>query len=210
MQVESRERLTRSAGRAAGFALILLVTALAVATVRPAMAEPATGQASVLPHWVYQMINDFNTGISEPSGVLSASFTIYQECVAVPPNFTFVDANSRSMTVAVQTEFAAYGKLIPRWVKLIAKLKSTPVTRLARAKLLASQSLHAQEVTAWKNATAAIKTHDCAKFLGSLKQAKLSGAPDWADQYAAVKAIAGLYGQSGAVSHQTPYAQKLG
>jgi ferric-dicitrate binding protein FerR (iron transport regulator) len=124
-------------------------------------------------------------------------------------NFGFVDGNSQFMATAVRNEFEAYSKLIPGWVTQIGKLKASASTRLAKARLLAAEPLHAKEVNAWEAATAAIKEHSCGAVLGDLEAAQKVGVPDWADQYAAVNAIALLYGSHSA-SHQFPYAQKLG
>ena len=176
----------------------------------PTPQPKTTPAAPAMPHWVYQMINDFNLGISQPSSALSSSLSLYRECVAVPPNWYFVDGNSRFFISVINTSFLPYNKLLPSWIAQTRTLKASPVTTRARAKLQAAQPLHSQEVNAWVNAETAIKAHDCGTFLNDLKAAAKAGTPEWADQYAAVKAIAGLYGQSGSASHQTPYAQKIG
>jgi len=169
-----------------------------------------TPPAAAMPQWVYQMINDFNLGISQPSSALSSSLSLYRECVAVPPNWYFVDGNSRFFISVIKASFLPYARLLPSWIAQIRTLKASPLTTQARAKLLAAEPLHTQEVNAWVNAEAAIKAHECGRFFNDLQAAAKAGAPEWADQYAAVKAIAGLYGQSGSASHQTPYAQKIG
>jgi von Hippel-Lindau disease tumor suppressor protein len=186
-----------------------VISGTATAPPPPTTTAVARAQTPAEPHWVYQMINDFNLGISQPSGVLSLSSLIYTECVKVPPDLAFIDGNSRNMAASVQTQFATYSRLIPGWIGQISKLKSTPVTRLAKAKLVAAVPLHEQEVGAWEGAAGAIKIHNCSSFIADLRAAQQAGAPDWADQYTAVNAIARLYG-SNAASHQTPYAQKLG
>ncbi len=170
-----------------------------VSSAAPAAAEP---------HWVYQMINDFNLGISQPSGALGLSSLLYSECVQAHPDLAFIDGNAKNLDPWIRS-FASYSAFIPGWVTQIAALKATAVTAAARAKLVAAEPLHLQEVTAWQGAVAAIKNHQCASFLGDLKQAQQVGVTDWADQYAAVDAIAKLYGSNSA-SYQTPYAQKLG
>ena len=166
--------------------------------------------ATAMPHWVYQMINDFNLGSSHPSSALSSSLLIYRECVAVPPNWYFVDGNSQFFISVINTSFLPYSHLLPSWIAQISTLKASPITSRARASLQTAQPLHTKEVKAWVNAEAAIKAHDCGAFLKDLKAAAKVGTPEWADQYAAVKAIAGLYGQSGSASHQPTYAQKIG
>jgi hypothetical protein len=176
----------------------------------PAPQPKTTPAAAAMPHWVYQMINDFNLGSSHPSSALSSSLSLYRECVAVPPNWYFVDGNSRFFISVINTSFLPYSKLLTNWIAQVKTLKASPITTQARAKLQAAQPLHTQEVNAWVNAEAAIKAHDCAGFLADLKAAAKAGAPEWADQYAAVKAIAGLYGQAGSASHQVTYAQKIG
>ena len=107
------------------------------------------------------------------------------------------------------TQFVKSGTLIPGWVAQIARLKRSPITILARDKLVAAETLHAKELAAWQGAVAAVKNHQCGNLLAYLKKAKVAGAPDWADQYAAVNSIAKLYGSNSA-SDQMPYAQKLG
>jgi von Hippel-Lindau disease tumor supressor len=179
------------------------------ATATPPTSTTASAHTPADPHWVYQMINDFNLGISHPSGVLNLSYLIYTECVKVPPDLAFIDGNARSMAASVRTQFVTCSRLIPSWIAQISKLRSTPVTRLAKSKLVASVPLHDKEVVAWEAAAAAIKIHNCSSFIDDLRAAQKAGAPDWADQYTAVNAIARLYG-SNAASHQTPYAQKLG
>ena len=154
------------------------------------------------------MINDFNLGISAPSAILSASYTNYMECAKKPPDWPFVDGNSVGVENEVRTAFTAYGRLIPGWIAQIARLTPSSITARARAKLTAAEGLHAKELAAWQGAAAAVKAHQCGSFLGYLKKAQHAGIPDWADQYAAVNAIA-IYGSHSA-SNQTPYAQKLG
>ena len=166
--------------------------------------------AAAMPRWVYQMINDFNLGSSHPSGALSSSLLIYRECVAVPPNWYFVDGNSQFFISVIKGSFLPYNKLLPSWIAQISKLKASPIAARARVNLQAAQPLHAQEVNAWVHAEAAIKAHDCGAFLKDLKAAAKVGTPEWADQYAAVRAIAGLYGQSTLASHQPTYTQKIG
>ena len=113
-----------------------------------------------------------------PSGILASSYTNYTECVKKPPDWAFVDGNSVVMENEVHAQFTDYSKLIPAWVAQIARLKSSPVTRRARAKLVAAEGLHAKELAAWQGAAAAIKAHQCESFLGYLKQAQRAGAPD--------------------------------
>ena len=186
---------------------VAVVTSAATASAAPAHA--ATASATVEPHWVYDMINDFNLGISAPSGVLASSYQNYTECVKGPSGAAYALSNSLVMENEVGTEFVKSGTVIPGWVAQIAKLERSPTTILARAKLVAAEALHAKELAAWQGAVAAVKAHQCGNLLAYLKKAQAAGAPDWADQYAAVNSIAKLYGSNSA-SDQTPYAQKLG
>ena len=144
----------------------------------------------------------------ETEGAPGLSSLLYSECVQAGPDLAFIDGNAKNLDPWIRS-FASYSAFIPGWVTQIAALKATAVTAAARAKLVAAEPLHLQEVTAWQGAVAAIKNHQCASFLGDLKQAQQVGVTDWADQYAAVDAIAKLYGSNSA-SYQTPYAQKLG
>jgi hypothetical protein len=189
--------------------LFALLFALAAVSATASTASPARAATPAEPRWVYQMINDFNLGISAPSAILATSYTNYTECAKNPPDWPYVDGNTVSVENEVQTAFAPYGKLIPGWIAQIAKLKRSPTTALARAKLVAAEGLHANELAAWQDAVVAVKAHRCGSFLDYLKKAQRAGAPDWADQYSAVNAIAMLYGSHSA-SDQTPYAQKLG
>ena len=203
--------ILNSAGACVGYVIAPHSQYVISGSASSAVPQPTTPPpAAAMPHWVYQMINDFNLGISQPSGALSSSLQLHQECVAVPPNWYFVDGNSRFFISVIKTSFLPYSNLLGSWIAQTKTLKSSPVTTQARAKLLAAQPLHAQEVSAWVNAEAAIKAHNCGAFLNDLRAAATAGAPEWADQYAAVKAIAGLYGHSGSASHQTPYAQEIG
>jgi hypothetical protein len=199
---------------ARGIALVAVTIALGALASEPASASPTSARAAnasapAEPQWVYDMIDDFNLGISIPSAMLESSYTNYGECAKGPSNWTYVQENSMVMETEVRTEFTEYGKYIPGWVAQIAKLKQTPITIMARKKLVAAEALHAVELAAWQAAVAAVKDKQCGNLLASLKKAQQAGAPDWADQYAAVNAIAKLYGSNSA-SDQTPYAQKLG
>ena len=127
-----------------------------------------------------------------------------------PPSWSFVDANSASWPKGIQLQFVSYSKTLPKWIAQADKLKSTAATRLALTKLKAQKVLHQREVIAWLAAVRDLKAHQCSAFIGDVKAAAKVGAPGWADGYLGVKAIAGLYGQGGSVSHQTPYAGKIG
>jgi len=166
---------------------------------------PVAAAPAVEPQWVHLMIDDFNLGISLPSAALGLSSQLYDECRT--PDYAFVDGNTPNLVTRV-AQFAAYSNFIPGWTAHVAALPATAATRLAHADLDAAQPLHQSEVTAWSSAVAAIKAHKCGNFAAALKLARQSGAPDWADQYAAVNAIARLYG-SDAASDQTPYAQTI-
>jgi hypothetical protein len=172
--------------------------------------QSAPSARAAMPHWIYQMINDFNLGISQPGGAVASSLLLHRECATAPPNWAFVDSNLALLTSVIDRSFVPYTKLPASWLTQIGTLKPSAATALARAKLKAAQPLHAQEVSAWQKAVVAIKAHDCAGFLDDVRAAARVGGPDWADQYAAVKALAGLYGQAGSASHQTPYGQTIG
>jgi hypothetical protein len=166
---------------------------------------PVAAATAVEPKWVYLMIDNFNLGISLPSAAIGLSSQLYDECRR--PDYAFVDGNAPNLVSRV-AQFAAYSNLVPGWIARVAALPASAATRLAHADLVVAQPLHQKEVTAWSSAVAAIKAHNCGNFAAALKLARQSGAPDWADQYKAVNAIARLYG-SDAASDQAPYAQTL-
>jgi hypothetical protein len=56
---------------------------------------------------------------------------------------------------------------------------------------------------------AALKSHDCNGFLTNARAAESAGKPAWVDDVAGTLALAGVYGQTGRVRRDDPYATKI-
>ena len=180
----------------------------------PGGAASGPAPLGAMPAWVHQMINDFNLGISQPSGYLRETNLRYQECkqgaAAAPPDYTYIDGWLKTYTSVIETDFRSFSKFPPLWIDQIRKLPASPATTDAVARLQAVENLHGEELDAWAATFTALGRHECAASLGFLQRAAQAGAEGWADGYTGVRDIAALFGQGGSVSHQTPYAQKLG
>jgi hypothetical protein len=180
-------------------------------------AAPATTTAAVAyppqPSWVAQLITDHNLSITTEGTWVDLATRNYQDCAkeraSATPNWTGLDNYINELGGALGPQFLTYTRELPGWIDDLRKLKSTPPLALALEKLSAASKLHTEEDAAWVAALAALKAHNCNGFLTDVRAAENAGRPAWVDDVAGTLALAGVYGQTGRVRQDAPYATKV-